>query len=189
MKQLNQRKARYGTFAGGLSAVIIALIALLSLPVTQAAAAGPDPASDQVEQAYEPGDGIRLEIGLKRAEVALANAQNWLGFGRDVAQIIQTRIGEQKAQGKDTTAVETALADYGSELDKAEALLGTAEDTLTQKAGFDADGKVTDRQQARNTLLDAARSLRDADVTMRRAQVDLRQAIADYLRQNRPAQR
>jgi hypothetical protein len=109
-----------------------------------------------------------------------------LNRAAELGDKVQARIDELKAQGRDTSALEAALASYRDEIAAAQASHSTAADILSAHAGFDADGHVTDPEQARHTVLDARQALQDARLTLRKAVLDLRIAIRDYRQANRP---
>jgi hypothetical protein len=97
----------------------------------------------------------------------------------------QARIDDWKNQGKDTTALETALTALKGQIAAAQAAHDQAADILAAHAGFDDSGKVTDREQARQTVREAGESLRDAQLDLKEARLDLLKAVRDWRKSNR----
>jgi hypothetical protein len=96
-------------------------------------------------------------------------------------------IAKQKAKGRDTTALELAVAAYRSAIGQARGELQAARDTLAAHAGFDANGQATDAGQARATLQEAHGHMQQAHATMRGAVKSLRDAVKAYRKANRDA--
>jgi hypothetical protein len=124
----------------------------------------------------------------------LAREQEWLKLQQTrldgTAQIVektQAYITEQKSKGKDTAALEAALATFQQQVATAQTSHKTAADLLSAHAGFDASGKVTDSEQAHQTLTGAHQSLSDAHKVLQQAGLDLRKAIRAYRDANDPA--
>jgi hypothetical protein len=124
----------------------------------------------------------------------LAREQEWLKLQQtrldETAQIVektQAYIAAQKAKGKDTAALEAALATFQKQITTAQASHKTAADLLSAHAGFDASGKVIDPEQAHQTLTSVHQSLSDAHQILQQAGQDLRQAIKTYRDANEPA--
>jgi hypothetical protein len=94
-------------------------------------------------------------------------------------------IATAKAKGKDTSALEQALATFRQKLATARTAWQSASDTLATHAGFDAQGKVTDAATARETLKSARSAMLSAHATVVGARVELRQALAAFRKANR----
>jgi thiamine biosynthesis protein ThiC len=154
------------------------MVALLSLSVGwehtfAAPGTGQDPKSKVIEQSY-----VTAQRHLKLQNTALTR------FGT-FADKLATVIATAKAKGKDTSALEQALATFRQKLDAARASWQTANDTLASHAGFDAQGKVTDAATARETLKSARSAMQSAHTTIVGARVELRQALAAFRKANR----
>jgi hypothetical protein len=139
------------------------------------------PAAAQTEER----DGSRLEYGLKLALLRLDALQDRLDNARAGADLVEEFIQDEQAKGRDTSALETALAELRAKIDEAQALHDEAGQILDEKAGFDENGKVVDRGQARDTLEEAHRAMQDASQTLLTARQDFRQALRDYRQSNR----
>ena len=126
-------------------------------------------------------DGKVLEDLLIRERLALSNQQTRLTLSHTVAGAVQTYIDGQKNAGKDTSSLESALNAFTAAISSSEADNAAAAALLSSPAGFDANGKVVDRETAHNTLRTAGQSLRQAHLTITQATLNLRQALQTYL--------
>jgi hypothetical protein len=86
-------------------------------------------------------------------------------------------IAYAKAAGKDTKALEQALATYRAKLGVARVAWYTAAATLKTHAGFSAAGKVTNPDQARATLKAATSALEQSYLAARSAEELLNKAM------------
>jgi hypothetical protein len=94
--------------------------------------------------------------------------------GAEVAEL----IARAKAEGKDTAAIERALAAYRTGLGVARAAWKTAAYALKTHAGFNDAGKVTNPDQARATLKTAGSALEQSYRTARYVEEMLNKALA-----------
>lgn len=137
-------------------------------------------------------DGNAAGTGGKVLEKAYKYEQQWLAVQQErlsktgeLAAKVQAFIDAQKAKGKDTSALETALATYNQQIATAQGQHATAESILGAHVGFDADGHVTDRALAKQTVKDARQALADAHRTLQQAGQDLRAALKAYRNANK----
>jgi hypothetical protein len=131
-------------------------------------------------QALPTQEPVDLESVLKREQLALSNQQVRLTLSHTVAGAAQDFIDSQKSAGKDTAALETALAAVNQKISEAEAANAQAAAILATPAGFDAQGHVTDRPIARQTVRSAGQSLRSAHLALKSGTLTLRQAMRAY---------
>ncbi len=124
--------------------------------------------------------GQGLEKAYKYEQQWLAVQQERLSKTGEIAAKVQAFIDAQKAKGKDTSALEAALATYHQQIATAQGQHATAESILGAHAGFDADGHVTDRALAKQTVKEARQALADAHRTLQQAGQDLRSALKAY---------
>lgn len=125
-------------------------------------------------------DNSYLESMLKREQLAVNNQATRLEMANNVAAATQAYIDEQKNMGKDTSALESTLAEFTQAISEATASHATAEALLASPAGFDANGQVTDRTAAQQTVRDVGRALRSTHLTITSATLDLRLAVQTY---------
>lgn len=157
-----------------LLAIMLAVPFLLAATPVQAAAAGQDV------------DHTRLENALRREQIALANQAQRLERASLSAGKVQDLIDRLAAGGKDTAALEQALADFEASLAVAESEHAAAAAILAAPAGFDASGQVTDAKLALETVRTAGAALRRAHLELTQATLALRAALRAY-KQSLPA--
>lgn len=169
-------------------------LGLLIVTSTAQAASNPNPAAQSTPgplrqtlipvretlAALPTPDGIVLENGLVRVNLALSNQGTRLTLAHTVRDETQTYINNQKNAGKDTSTLESALSVFNQSILQAEADHTAAATILSAPAGFDASGKVTDRKTAQQTLRTAGQSLRQAHLTLTQATLNLRLAVSTY---------
>jgi hypothetical protein len=181
MKHLNI-KSKFVRLISGLSIVAVAFTALAAAPVGVAFADTPTPTP-------KPGQAARtarLEKVYQREQNWLTQQQANLTKATAIATKVQDFINAQNAKGKDTTALQQALAVFQQQLATAQSAHQAAAATiLSNHTGFDANGKVTDAAQARQTLIDARQSLRDAHQALMQGTRDLHRAIREYRTANK----
>ncbi|MBL8056831.1 MAG: hypothetical protein JNK29_09040 [Anaerolineales bacterium] len=170
-------------FRKATSAVLAGLAALSLL----LGAAAPAFAQTPAPPAGDARHAERLERLLERELNWLEGQTNHLAKAGEAVTRTQAFIDKAKAEGKDTSGLEAALAAFQTQLAEAQAAHAQAQALLDAKAGFDADGKVTDPAAARQTVAEAGQALRRAHFTLRQAEIDLRQAVREFRRANRPA--
>lgn len=166
----------------GLAACAIIAAGVGAIPAGPVFAAPEPPAATAPAQVQ----GERLERLLKREQRRLEYEQRRLAHANERAGRIQQRIDTLKSQGKDTAKLEAALANFKKAIATAQTHFDTAKRILDAKAGFDANGKVTNVDQARTTLRDTARAERQFSLTVRKAVRELLRELREYLRGNAP---
>jgi len=105
-----------------------------------------------------------------------------------ILEKINEKIALLKAAGVDAKPLEDAVAACVASVQEAKAKMEEAGAILTTHAGFDADGKVMDAAQARQTVREAGAAQKQARRITEKAIRDLKQAARDFFRQNKPAQ-
>jgi hypothetical protein len=107
-------------------------------------------------------------------------------MGQLIATQTQTWIDALKADGKDTSALEVALNTYKGQLQTAQAAHDKVKSLLDAKSGFDANGKVTNAEQARDTLKNVREALKDAHTAIKGAAETFRAAVKSFRQANKP---
>jgi hypothetical protein len=156
----------------------VALAGVALAPVGTALAASP---------AQTPEPPLRqqvMELTLQREKLILQGEQLRIDFGHQIATQAQNWIDILNGRGKDTAALATALAAYNAGLDSAQSSWNTANSILTTAAGFDSDGKVTDVDQARQTLQTAGDALRATHRTLVDNSIAFRRAVHAWRQAN-----
>jgi chromosome segregation ATPase len=127
----------------------------------------------------------RLEKAYQRELKALDAQVKRLTAVDERVQKVTERIANLKSQGKDTTALDEALNDFKAAVQEAHTSHDSAAAILKTHAGFDANGKVTDAQQARATVKEAEQLLRRVHQGLRPAIRDVVRAVREFIRDNR----
>jgi len=121
----------------------------------------------------------------ERAQNMLRSLQQIINKANQAANKTQEWIDEVKAKGVNTAEAEAALATFKTQIAAAQASYDSAKATLDAHAGFDNNGNVTDREQARQTILAVGKSARDARQTLVKATVDFQKTVRDLLKKYR----
>lgn len=99
----------------------------------------------------------------------------------DVANA-QAYIDKLKADGKDASAVEAALATFKTKIDEAQAKHDAAKAILDVHDGFDADGNVVDVEKALDSAGAAMEALMEGNGILTEARFDLYKLIGEWQR-------
>jgi hypothetical protein len=153
----------------------LALIA----PLGMASADDGTPPPDK-GQAGNPG----FERQYQRLKITAAGQTVQLDRANNTAANTQTWIDQLRTQGKEVTALDTALAAYRAALTTAQGQHATAQGILNTHAGFDDNGQVTNREAAKVTIKTARQSLTDAQLMLKAADIALRQALRAWRQAN-----
>lgn len=172
--------------SSGLVVVFLAGAFLFAFPNSTASAEG---LNDDPPQGNGEKLGLarqRLENNFDREKSALTRqAENILKMDR-LTEKAQERIDALKAKGKDVSSLEAALAAFESAIVDIKASHAVAARLVAAHAGFADNGKVTDIQTAKDTVL----QVHDALTSTRQMMVDagkaIRQAIRQYRETNAP---
>jgi hypothetical protein len=158
-----------------ISMILILTIGLSVLPFSSARAAS-DP---------EDGKNPRLEKLLRGERTALEKQGERQERTAENITKVETLIEKAKAKGIDTSALEAALTTYQERRVSFREYHDKAASLLANPAGFDANGKVTDRKEALQTLRQAGEALRRAHLEITEASLDLREVVRDFVKANR----
>ena len=111
------------------------------------------------------------------------------GFDGLDAQIakFQERIDKAASKGKDVTALQSALDAFEAASKTAQPIYDSLESIVNSHAGFDADGKVTDAEQAKSTLQEMGAKLKEVKSSMDGTGKALREAFKAFREANKPA--
>jgi small-conductance mechanosensitive channel len=164
------------TLALGAFAAMMAVLATFAFAPAPIASA--DPGTPPAEQG-KVGDA--LEKLYQRQLKMLDQQKEQLTRAHTLLDKAHDFIDQQKAQGKDVTKLEKAVAKVEEQIDKAQAAHDEAAIVLNAHAGFDANGKVTDSAQARQTVTQAQKSLREAQRILTTVTAEVRRVL-DHLR-------
>lgn len=167
-----------------LAAMALALVAA-ALPWTNVFAA---PAADPTTP---PADGeksnTRLESLWTREQNAVERMGKVIDRSDTMTEKVQTWIDKARENGKDVTALQAALDAYKQAIQEAGPMYEQAQSIVSEHAGFDANGKVTDRGQAIQTLKELETQIKDLFEQVGMPGKALREAIKAFREAHKPA--
>lgn len=161
------------TIASGLLVLALTAAAFVAAPATPAYADdGTPPTAERSRDR-----GTLLERAFEREKDWLARQGDRLAKADAGAEKLAGLIEEAKAKGVDTSELETALAQFLGQMARAQHSHDEAAAIIDAHAGFNGGGKVTDADQALETVKAARDALREAAQVMMGAARDLRSAV------------
>ena len=151
-------------------ALISILTSVTALAVPSAALAKPivapgDPALKQAFQAEQKWSNTQQDA-INKADKAASD--------------VQRVIDAASAEGRDVSALQNALNAFNGALSSVKSEHQAAASLISAHNGFDGSGEVTDRQSARQTVLDIRTHLMQAHVTLIQAVHNLHKAVLDW---------
>jgi hypothetical protein len=167
-----------------VAAILVVLALVFSQPAAVFAQDGTPP-TQATPSAKSIGAGI-LELQYKYVTGLLNFQEENLQRASDAATKANDLIDKAKSNGKDVSALETALKTFTGQITTAQSAHDAAALVLNTHAGFDENGKVTDAQTARQTLKDARDDMRQTRELLKQAVQDLREAVRTWRQQNHP---
>jgi predicted nucleic acid-binding Zn-ribbon protein len=163
-------------------AVSAAALVFAAFPVTSAFAADEDP----------PAPGVASTGRLERIWARQLQRYERLGKAfEDVDAHIakfQERIDRAAEKGKDVTELQAALDAYEAALIAAQPTYDSIGSIVSSHAGFDAEGKVTDAEQARSTVEQMRAKMQEVKSAMGGTFKTLREALKAFRKANKPAE-
>ena len=168
---------------------LVALLALGALPVGSVFAAGQyDPSAPAA-----PAKGPITNDKLEKAWAHQLKVYEKIGKGFDRADEftsrVQERIDQAKANGKDVSAVQAALTAFEAALKNAHPIYESVKGIINSHKCFDSNGKVTDTEQAKQTVKDMHAQLKAIKDAMNGTGKALKEAIKAFRAANpRPTQ-
>ena len=161
-------------------AVMTVALVFAAFPVTSAFAQGENPAST----------GEVSNEKLEKAWARQLKIYERLGNGFDGldAQIakFQERIDKAASKGKNVTALQSALDAFEAASKTAQPTYASIESIVNSHEGFDADGKVTDAEQAKSTLQEMGAKLKEVKSSMDGTGKALHEAFKAFREANKP---
>lgn len=148
--------------------------------------AAPAKAATALEAGPPARDPKFVETMFANMKLRLQIQQNNLSLTDTLVSETQRRIDDLKAEGQDTSALETALAEYKSKVASAQQAYNEAQAIIDAHAGFGANGKVVDAAQAKETVKSAGEAIRDVHRALREAIRTLRHAARGGHRDLKP---
>jgi len=162
---------------------LIALVAALtaaSLPLISVSAAG--------ENGPQPPQGEVSNWRLERIWARQLRLYERLGNGFDrsdsFVERAQELIDRASANGKDDSAVQSALDSFEAALKDARPIYEGGRGIVSSHQGFDGNGKVTDTEKAKETIKEMGGKLKEIKDAMDGTGRELRDAIRDFREAN-----
>lgn len=164
--------------------VLFALIAALgvaAMPYISVSAAG----------AYDPTPPPQGQASNERLEYVWARqliTYERLGLGFEYNAVFiekaQSLIERAEANGKDASAVQTALDAFEAAIEHAQSVYESIDEIVNSHTGFDEDGKVTDVEQARATTQAMREKFEEIKTAMNGTGKALREALKAFRQAN-----
>jgi DNA repair exonuclease SbcCD ATPase subunit len=167
-------------FKKTIMAVLAAALVFAALPMTSAFAQGVTPPKGEVSNEK-----------LEQAWAHQLQAYEMLGKGFEdtdgqIAKI-QARLDKAAANGKDVSALQSALDAFAAALKSAKPTYESMKGIVNSHQGFDANGKVTDAEKARSTVQEMRAKMQQLKSEMNGTGKALREALKAFREANKPA--
>ncbi|MBE0670463.1 MAG: hypothetical protein IH588_07740 [Anaerolineales bacterium] len=163
-----------------LLAFSAAALVFAAFPVTSAFAADEAPpvagriSNERLERVWARQLRIYEKLGRAFADVDAHIAR------------FQERIDKAASNGKDVSSLQSALDAYKAALNAAQPMYSGLAEIVDTHAGFDANGKVIDAEQAKSTLEQVRTKLQEIKSTMGGTFKALHEALKAFRDINRP---
>jgi hypothetical protein len=129
---------------------------------------------------------LRLESIWAHEQLVYQRQGDQLGRVDAVVSWVQDLVDEANARGGDTSAIQAALDAFSSVIPAAQSVHESGATIITNHAGFDVNGKVTDRATAFQTAQSLNQVLKDTRSAMNGTGQALRDAIRAFRQAHRP---
>ena len=167
-------------FKNTLVIAIVAALAAASLPLVSVFAAG--------ESDPPPPQGVVTNERLEKVWARQLRMYEKIGNGFDRSDgfvgKVQDLIDKAGANGKDVSAVQSALDAFNEALKDAHPVYESGKGIVNSHQGFDRDGKVTDPEKAKETVKSMGEKLKEIKDAMDGTGRALREAIRDFREAN-----
>jgi hypothetical protein len=172
-----------------LSAVLLASIAFSLIPSGNVFASAPS--DDTTPPLSTPqADKKPLDQAFKLEQKTHEHQDEMLTKAATASSKVSELIARAKSNGKDTSSLEKALADFNTKIGQIRLTFDQTGKLIKEHKGFDVDGKVTDREQAAITVDAVHKGNQDVRKSLAAVVKDLRTAGEEYRKANpRPTQK
>jgi hypothetical protein len=168
-----------------LLAALLVGVAVFAFPGGSAAAQSSTPQPKEA-QARINLINLRLERMLQLEKDTLARMTRHFERLDLFLARVDSLIARAKENGKDVSTLEAALAEFRVVESDARVILNTVSDLLATHPGFDANGRVTDREMAKTTLEEGHAQFKEIRSTIGEGAKSLREAIKEWREANPP---
>ena len=156
---------------------LVAALGLAAMPFVSVSAAGE----------YDPTPSPHGQITNERLERVWARQlriYERMGRTDEFVERVQKLIDRAKANGKDVSAVQTALDAFKAAVREAQPIYESIKGILNSHPGFDSNGKVTDPEKAKETVKALHEKFKEIRETMNGAGKALHEAIKAFREAN-----
>ncbi len=160
----------------GLSALPVASVFAQGLNDTTTPPAPGQVSNTRLERVWAREQSINQRLGtmFSKSDTMIAN--------------IQKRVDKAKANGKDVSAVQSALDAFSAAVQQAKPVYDSAQSVITSHQGFDGNGNVTDATQAKATIKSVADTFKQIKQIVEGPRKALGEALKAFRDANRPAE-
>jgi hypothetical protein len=167
-------------------ATLIVVIGISALPSSAVSASGLQ--SLPTFQVSPEINAVRLEQAWSRAQNTYQRQGNRLERANIFIQRVQLLIDKATQKGWDSATVQTALDAFSDVIPVAESTHSTGAVIITRHAGFDTNGKVTDRTAAIASVKALVQVLKDTSKVMNGTRQAVIEAIIAFRESHKPGQ-
>jgi hypothetical protein len=156
---------------------LIAALGLAAIPIVSVSAAGE----------YDPTPPPQGQISNERLERAWARQlriYERMGRTDEFVERVQQLIDRAEESGKDASAVQAALDAFEAALKDAQPIYESANGIVHSHQGFDENGKVTDPEQAQETVQAMRQKFEEIKTAMNGTRKALHEAIKAFREAN-----
>lgn len=171
-------------FRKALLAVVVAALGLSALPTASVFALG----LNDTTTPPAPGwfSNARLEMSWTREQAIYARLGRLFDQSGEMIVNAQKLIDQAKSNGKDVSAVQSALDALIAAIKQARPVYDGGQSVITSHPGFDSAGKVTDVTQAKATVKSVGDTLKQIRQIVEGPRKALREAVKAFRDANKP---
>ncbi len=166
------------SFKRSILAALVAALVFAALPVTSVFAQDSNPPKTIANE--------RLEQVWARQLKAYERLGKMFDPQNDRLTKLQELIDTAKANGKDVSAVQSALDAYKAALKNAQPIYESMKGIVNSHQGFDANGKVTDAEKALSTVKEMREKMKGVKAALNGTGKALKEAIKSFREANKP---
>lgn len=163
-----------------MTAFFVVMIALAALPASGAFAVDDNPPADKTEKLEKMW--ARVVKIYERTGKAFEETDSHIAK-------FQGMIDKAAENGKDVSDLQEALDAYEAALTDARPQYEALGALIAAHAGFDADGNITDLEQAKTTLKEAREQMKSIKESMGGTFKALREAVKAFREANKPVEK
>jgi hypothetical protein len=156
---------------------LAAALTVAGLPLHRVAAAGPDDPN-------HPPSGELTNERLERIWARQLRAYEKWGKSEEFVEKAQALIDRASTNGRDVSAVQSALDAFENAIKDARPIYESANGIVNSHQGFDADGKVTDPEKAKETVHQLGEKMKEIRDAMGGTGQALRESIRAFREAN-----